>query len=165
MGNIKNLNTYFYEMERITLDSGRIIYMTHLNQSRTYGDLLEGMPCYRGRPAEEPRVCGVEENERLVLIDNSPIPLPITEENKEELLKYSCHRRSPYPLHSLAPITCWANFQSNDPIPGTEEDDCDCFSVLTMEWFQEQYALPIDPIILEKIKALDWDAFAVNTGF
>ena len=35
-------------------------------------------------------------------------------------------------------------------------------SQLAVVWFQQDFAMPIDPIVMEKIKALDWDAYAEN---
>lgn len=33
-----------------------------------------------------------------------------------------------------------------------------------MVWFQQDFAMPIDPVVLAKIKALDWEREAVNTS-
>ncbi len=157
MSQIKDLNEYFYEMERIELNSGRIIYMTWLQQGRTYGNQIEGLPTFRGIPPEEPWL--LESNgERYLLVDRAPIPLPISDKQKEQFLKRNPRlAKSEYPFCSEAPVSCRAHFESK-PTANPGEDIWT--SGLTMEWRQEKFAMPIEPRVLDKIKALDWDALA-----
>ena len=35
-------------------------------------------------------------------------------------------------------------------------------SMLTVIWFQERFALPIDPVVRVELGALDWEAQAVS---
>ena len=98
---------------------------------------------------------------KYVIVDARAIPIPASQENVKEIREYdktwnpSLHRES----ISLGPITCIGNFESNKPVRGENDRDC---SMLTLVWFQEQYAMPIDPVVLKKIKAFDWEGEAEN---
>jgi hypothetical protein len=35
------------------------------------------------------------------------------------------------------------------------------WSALTVIWFQDEFAFPIDPLVLIEIASIDWDAHAV----
>jgi hypothetical protein len=61
------------------------------------------------------------------------------------------------PREHLPQIVCSARFSSS-PIKN-ERQDC---SHLAFLWFQDTWALPIDPAVLQKIQKVDWDAHAVN---
>jgi hypothetical protein len=60
---------------------------------------------------------------------------------------------------SLGPITCVVRFECSEIVPNKPKRDG---SELAVVWFQQEFAMPIDPIVMEKIKALDWDTYAEN---
>lgn len=41
-----------------------------------------------------------------------------------------------------------------------DDEDIAFASILAVVWFQENFALPIDESVLERIKAIDWDRLA-----
>jgi hypothetical protein len=65
-----------------------------------------------------------------------------------------------YPLGSPAEpprVTCIGRFQSSS----TRKNDPARYSELTIVWLQDEFALPIDPSVLEKI-GLNWHSLASN---
>ncbi len=44
--------------------------------------------------------------------------------------------------------------------PEPARDPLQDYSVLTVIWFQDDFAFPIDPQVLEQIRALDWEQLA-----
>ncbi len=152
-----NLTNYFYHSYRLTLNTGREIGLTKLHQFRTYGNVIEGMPGYS--PSLATSICERygKEFSPIVIIDQTPLPLPISQSYADELkLRHN--------LHSLAPITVLVQFESNEPAKGAEGKEPEHWSPsgLSMLWFQKTLAMPIDELILEKIKAVNWDAHAEN---
>lgn len=62
-----------------------------------------------------------------------------------------CHERLPY-------VSCRGFFISEPTTKNEEADASHC----TIVWFQDELAMPIDAAIIERIKAIDWDAHAVD---
>jgi hypothetical protein len=50
-----------------------------------------------------------------------------------------------------------ANFECFQGVSGTDDG---YMSSLSLVWFQDDFALPIDPLILDMIKAVDWESLA-----
>lgn len=137
--------------DQIDLVSGRVIYLKHLKQYRIYGGLLEGYPT-------------AEMNQRT--IDHL---LKSEQEN-------TWNKATPYlvpPTYTyralagdnpageyvaLPPIVCIANFHSSEPARDPQQD----FSDLKIIWFQHDWAFPIDEAVLEQIKQIDWNQYAVD---
>jgi hypothetical protein len=61
-----------------------------------------------------------------------------------------------YEPASIPEITCLAQFDCLDTALNPVAD----FSSLSIVWFQDEFALPIDPSILQSIRAIDWRAYA-----
>jgi hypothetical protein len=55
-------------------------------------------------------------------------------------------------------IACLARFGSADPARDPNQD----YSALVLVWFQDEFALPIDPGVVERIRAVDWNAHATD---
>ena len=75
---------------------------------------------------------------------------------KDRLDYYKSKGENWEPL-SIPKICCMANFISE---PITENY---MFSNLTIVWFQENWAMPIEDHISKQIKSLDWNKYA-NQG-
>jgi hypothetical protein len=58
---------------------------------------------------------------------------------------------------SLPTVTCIARFLSDRLRRQPDE----IWSALTVIWFQDDFAFPIDPLVLIEIASIDWDAHAV----
>lgn len=159
---------YYFQNFEITLDGGRKIWLVHFEQKQTYyGGVYEGV--FWGEP--HPKYVDVfrkNAEEALevpaVTIDARPIPIPVPEEHLEPYCRPYKHLPFPHsekevkPV-SLGPITCVAYFQSNE-IADKEPEGI--MSHLVLVWFQQEYAMPIDPIVLDKIKAFHWEQHAVS---
>ena len=105
---MKQISAYMYQCHEIELNSGRVVNLIRLEQDRTYGGQLEGLPSLNG-------VLGKTRSE---------FDLSLVREKKD-----------------------W---------PVVLVDD------LTLLWYQRAYAMPIDELVLPRIKALDWDGLAKN---
>lgn len=152
------LSRYFYYQSTLTLDSGRKIYLTNLHQSRTYANVIEGIPRYSPEDASQRFAILSQQHDPLYLLDQTPVPLPISASYAKDL--------SLLPnLYSLPPITIVARFESSSPAqkPGETPDSLEC-SALNFLWFQQNFAMPIDDQICSKLKAIDWDHHAKNLG-
>lgn len=69
------------------------------------------------------------------------------------------------PIRSERPrlphILCTARFRSLKPARDREAD----YSELAVSWFQDEFAFPIDPSILQQIIAIDWNSLASDDVF
>jgi hypothetical protein len=63
---------------------------------------------------------------------------------------------------ALPSIACVGRFTSSKPV---REEAPLYYSTLTVIWFQDRFALPIDPRVLEDIRAIDWAKYAVDQEF
>lgn len=138
----------------ISLNSGRIITLTNINQSYVYEGLLAGLP-----DAESNREL-IEQflrDAKTLFTDASSEPVllePVTYEIElPEVLKGRkiVHERIPY-------VSCTAFFISEPTNKNKEADASHC----TIVWFQDELAMPIDAAIMERIKAFDWEEHAVD---
>lgn len=61
----------------------------------------------------------------------------------------------------LPAIQCEADFESG-PTTGSTDD----YSRLTVVWLQVSFAFPpLDPLVLEVLRAVDWERHAVNSTY
>ena len=131
----------------LTLSSGRTIHLTSLRQEAVYYGLLEGLPT-REMNAESIEELRSQARERTgfepYLIEPTQKPIQVS---------------GPYPFGepaALPAISCVAEFVSSGKDP-------DYSSHLTVIWFQEDYAFPIEPQIEASLVALDWDRLAAQS--
>ena len=137
-----------YEFELL---SRRTIRLDGLDQHWTYGGLLVGHPSRelnrRIMDRLVTRHCGTKGPGVPVLLE--PIETPLAK----------------FPLDpdwstaaALPSITCIARFTS-DVLPGDAES---IGSVLSVIWFQDGFAFPIDSVVKVELAALDWEARATG---
>ncbi len=136
----------------IKLDSGRTIRLHSLNQELTYAALLEGIPRNENNDRmievtrrEAAAKCGHE----VIVIDPVRRPGPNARNPSAE--------EAWGPTEYLPQVTCVATFESS-PVRNARED---C-SLLVIVWFQETFAMPIDPGVLNQIRKIDWEKAAFN---
>jgi uncharacterized protein (TIGR02996 family) len=133
----------------ITLRTGRDIRLQSLRQYSFYAGLLEGLPT---------REMNQREIESLVRDEQSRRgEAPYLVEPPERPIEYK--RDSPYPFGTPAHIpgiACIGQFDSFKPARDESHDG----SCLTIIWFQDDYAFPIDPGVYEHIRAIDWEKHA-----
>jgi len=133
----------------IYINGVRKIRMSSIEQRYTYEGLLEGRPTSKMNDGIIKRTvaeASSSQNSNVYLIE----PLRMKPEFKR-----------PYPLgepENLPAIRCIAKFCSLDPAKDEEGDG----SCLTIVWFQDKLAMPIDEGIGEKIELIDWDELATD---
>lgn len=132
----------------ITLSTGRKLDLSALAQELTYEGLLEGAPTTKINRRHVDALVAHERAKRsgtaVYLVPPMEIPLPGRDEP------------GPMgPLAALPRVTCIGRFRS-EPIV----DSPGCYSELTIIWFQDDFALPVEPSVLEAITRLDWNATA-----
>ena len=165
---MSTLNDYFYKGPAITLNSGREINMQRIDQGLAYAHILEGIPYgpdYQGTVNLHLKWAKDRyPNRRIVVLEPRLRSLGIPEVELQRLCTLSQSEESdasarfrisyPEPV-SIGSVCCRALFES-EPING----DAYMLSELMVLWFQDGFAMPIDPLVVEQIKALDWDMVA-----
>jgi hypothetical protein len=144
---------------RITLDSGRVLTMNSFVQYTTYSGMMEGLPT---RERNDSMLNYAPESETYVL------HAPRLYSDFCKMLppdSFMIRRYAEDPLEVLPGVTCVARMESK-PCENMEWNDIDppSKSLLTLVWFQNEWAFPIDPEAMKKLKAFDWDAHAHNKG-
>lgn len=122
----------------IQLDSGRQVTLSALNQWRTYAGWLEGLP---SPEHNKDIIAGVIDKERNR--GHEPFFVVPVEVERE---------RGTF----LPSVVCVADFESS----ATAHDPDGIGSCLTIVWFQDAFALPIEQDVVEKIRRVNWDTNA-----
>lgn len=122
--------------DEIEFASGGRVRLVELNQSRTYGGLLEGLPTR-------------DSNARHLEALSQKYPGLSIVQAVETPIEWSDDR--PYPFGEparLPAIECVARLQS--------VEDGIYFRTGVFAWFQSSWALPIDGTVLELFRSLAW---------
>jgi hypothetical protein len=136
--------------EDLKLRTGRDIHLQSLEQRKTYGVMLEGLPT---REKNQLQLESLRERARRLLPGVEPYLVP----PRETPIKWP--REEKYPFGDparLPPVTCIAHFRSSSPARDPQLD----YSELVVVWLQDEFAFPIDPQVLEHLLALDWERLA-----
>jgi hypothetical protein len=134
----------------IRVRGGLTVYPVGLNQWLTYGGLLQGFPTAE---INEQLIAELLAGQRRTSGGAEPFLVPPTTRTID--------RRGlpPYPggePTALPPVVCVMRLHSLEPA----QDPKAHYSRLTVVWFQDEYAFPIDPKVLDALQALDWKAVA-----
>ncbi|MDD5392542.1 MAG: hypothetical protein PHE17_05945 [Thiothrix sp.] len=158
---------------QIELNNQRKIRLTRLHQYYTYGGLLLGQPNAETNQRNIEQSC--EYAPKLLNCDKIHLIEPVstwTTSNFlgnihfiEDPLQHAkeCHSDTPQQgrrgtvLERLPLITCFGTFFSQPLLNDTEESNG---SQLTLAWYQDELAMPLDNHVIEQIKALDWEQLA-----
>ena len=131
------------------LNNGRTIYLESINQWKTYSGLLEGLPTRR---MNDRTIKGIVSNLKKTSGNDpyliEPVESPID-------LDYD------YPFGEpaqLPRIVCIASFHCLKPV----QDDSMDYSDLSVVWFQNQFAFPIDESAQNAIRSIAWKAYAID---
>ena len=161
MGELKKDKGAYRLPCKLTLTSGRSVTLVTMHQAMTYRGLVEGVPmralndgCIRD---------ALQEARRLCLPGASPVL--ITPARRDY------HRRpgdmdgrsavSGEPVEFLPAITCIGVF--DDALAA--QDGGKDHSELTVVWYQDHYAFPIDKTVVSQIRALDWKKLATDGDY
>ena len=152
------------DSSRVTMKDGRVIQLRSLSISRgTYHGLLDGMP---GPIVNGHIIRGLLDptgRHSLDLIDHdTPTGLPRDFKNEKGKPYLIPPKTVPFDegMGALLPdCICRGVFESSV----TKHRDLDFdYSSLYLVWFQDDIPLPIDPLVLEMIRDIDWDSFAID---
>ena len=138
------------------LSSGRRIYLRGLRQYLTYEGLLEGLPTAERNKEVLERL--IDDNRYKPDGGGSYLIHPT-----ETPIDFSAAGR-PYPFgtpSALPAVTCIGRFASLEPARNASSD----MSRLVVIWFQEEFAFPIDPDVVARLKALDWETLGVDMDY
>ncbi len=140
------------QIGELDLASGRRLYLKRIDQYLTYRGLLEGLPTAERNKAQLEQLINSHR-------DKPYSGVPYLVEPTETPIER--HSDRPYPFGSpaaLPAVTCIAQFESLEP---AREMHCDK-SGLVVIWFQQEFALPIDPSVHAKIQQIDWRKHAAD---
>jgi hypothetical protein len=136
--------------EDLIVENDRSVTIKILHQWHTYGFLLDGVPT-RQRNADiladaqkcALRHCGQEE---VYVVEAEQRPIELT-------------WKHPFGEPAMLPrVTCLALVRHSEPV----RDASKHYSCLAIMWFQNEFAFPIDPAVLEKIKQIPFSALAAD---
>ena len=144
--------------EPIKLADGRIVRIGELCQFETYGGLIMGRPNEQINKKRIDAALSYAKDKIWSATEPTLIPPVICEPKitEEDITKYVIFDQPQY----LPIATCMAQLESSPA-----RDKKMFRSKLTVVWFQDQYAFPIDPHVLECIMQLDWTNIATDIDF
>lgn len=143
---------------QLTLDSGRFITLSRLQQQATYAGLLAGVP-ERSRNAQ--RLAELQDAARawsrsdaLLLIPPQVTPLEPPERLRGPAAAGALH------FERLPAVACMAVFDSGP----FDRPDAEPYTALTVLWLQEAFGLP-EAGVRAALCGLDWEGRAVEWGW
>lgn len=147
---------------QIPLRMGGTITLMALHQDKTYGGLLAGIPSVE---TNDHYIAGVlQEAQRYCVPDASPYLIVPPRRNYRQRLgdmeHYLDHIKPRIP-EWLPEVRCIGSFENDLSV----RDQSGYFSVLTVVWFQDEFAMPILDPALEHLRQLDWPALAADTCY
>lgn len=136
----------------IILEHNRYAHIEFFVQWRTYRGVLEGVP---NKSINKWYIeCAVKDAARYC--DNAPVYLI---EPKQKIHRENAEHPE-YTVMSLPEVTCIAKLNSYTPAKDPEMVG----SALTVVWYQDTMAMPIDESILEQMKQIKWSELADDYG-
>jgi hypothetical protein len=135
------------ERGQVVFADGVQTSLSSLYERWTYIGLLDGTPT----PDLNRRIVD-EERERYRGAEHQPLLI--------EPLQ-TPHVRYPREHARLPQVFCVGHFQAGCYVA----DDLSWRSELTLLWWQDDWALPIDTSVLSKVRQFAWRDFAYDTGF
>jgi hypothetical protein len=140
---------------KIELNSGREIFLNSIYQEHTYEGLLAGYPNkeMNDRYIKRNMESALEKMSATKAYLVSP-PMFEVEVHKKIRHHYKDALRMPY-------IVCFGQFDSSV----LKRDDINDGSCLTIVWYQDDFAMPIDESVIEHIKTIDWEKEAEGYQF
>jgi hypothetical protein len=136
---------------KLQLRSGRSISLTSLIQYRTYAGLLAG------RPYRERNDGMIQQTLRRAMEEHPGLRAPFLVNPRRDPLEG--RELSVSTVYERLPsITCIGVFDSDElNKPGSEP-----YSSLTVVWFQDGFACPIDKEVQAAIQNIEWDNCAAD---
>jgi hypothetical protein len=133
---------------KIILTSGREIALSALHQSLTYSGVLAG------------RLDADAKDDQIeVLLDKAnQVFMEGTEPHLIPPVTVKTEMPGGWTQEKLPAVMCLAEFGSGElKRPGSNP-----YSSMFFAWFQDEFALPIDPGVVRQIQQIDWEANAID---
>lgn len=135
-------------MTSLTIENDHTAYVHILHQYAAYSGLLEGLPTR-------------EMNRDIVktAVESAPKYTHQSAVHLIEPIEYPVEYDGVYPFGqpaALPSVACFMLLECNHVF----RDENMHGSALTVVWFQKNYAMPIDALILEEIKQIPWAEIA-----
>lgn len=142
----------------VKLASDQRVSLKIINQSQTYAGLIEGVPFKDMNDSIVEEALKAAEWNCM----NGAKPFLLAPTRRNYLREPGDMDHMPTvigPAEWIPLVRCIGVFSnSSNKHPGTHE------SYLTIVWFQDEYAMPIDARILERIAFINWNAVAVDVA-
>jgi hypothetical protein len=151
-------NSAYHLRCQIALRSGRRVKLQSLHQWMTYAGWLEGVP---SGDLNDGFVEGsLRDSERYCIEGAKPILIvPARRDYLRRPGDMGGHRSlGGQPAEWLPMVTCVGVLRDTAP---ARDRGKDC-SMLTVAWFQDEFALPIDESVLEHLQSIDWEQLAAD---
>lgn len=145
----------------LSLDSGRTVILRSLHQSMTYAGWMEGVP---SADWNDRIVAGsLKDAERQGVEGAKPWLIPPA---RRDYLRQRGDMAGCQSVRGLAPewlpmVTCVGVLQDSKPV----RDPSKALSVLTVVWYQDEFALPINAAVFELLRSVDWKRLAMDIEF
>jgi hypothetical protein len=138
------------------LKTGQTLHLRALNQSLAYEGMMAGVPT---RETNQDRIKRLMAKARELLDGCEPylIAPPARPIGDDPRPKFA--RRSPAEL--LPGVACIGRFLAQEPASDPTKD----ISQLVVVWFQDEFAFPIAPSVVEQLQELDWKRFAFGFDY
>ncbi len=156
----------------IQLATGREIMLGRLMQVQTYAGLLVGMP--------NPRVddsiveAGLKEASETFTQACKPYLIqpkktPFTVQMQRRSVNKEGETKAAGEIEErngerLPLVTCMGSFRCRQTLKSPDDEGFFAYSLATIVWFQETYAMPIAPAVLAEIRLLDWSGVAADVS-
>ncbi len=132
----------------IILTSGRQIALSALHQSRTYAGVLAGRLDADANKNQVERL--LDEACRVFLEGCEPHLIPA--------VTVKTQMPGGWIQEKLPAVMCLAEFGSGE----LKRRGSNPYSSMFFAWFQDEFAMPIDPGVVRHIQEIDWEEFAVD---
>jgi uncharacterized protein (TIGR02996 family) len=144
---------------QLLLHSGRTITLERLDQSMTYAGLVDGTPTRSSNDYHIEHTLREAETRRFGVGRPHLIPPPRRDYLREpgDMQRIVDHFPDLVP-EWLPKVECVGYFKD---VVTARDPDRD-LSLLTVVWFQDEYALPIQEPALSQLRELDWESLAVD---
>ena len=135
----------------LRLSEGREIFLTNIQQHRTYGGKLCGLPNDPERTVAG-AIKASQEWDRNFHGAPVVIPAAIVSGTKPAPKDPRFAQFGPTAWSMLPPVTTFARFSALT----TARDDTEVYSSALVVWWQPQFGIPRDLDLLQRLRSIDW---------
>jgi len=141
----------------LTLASGREVVLDRLSQERTYSGLLDGLP--HSKSNDRHIEAALKDARALCVSGARPVLIEPTRRDFLRVPGDMVNSGSRWHVPEWLPqVTCVAQLHSVNPA----RDHSKSGSALTVVWFQDEFAPPIQDPALSSLIRVNWDELAID---